>query len=136
MYSSWLGSLSVSMRCASWCYLTDTGTHDIQNVSVTLFQQTGEVQVFGDFVTGTSAAGALVIIYSNELTRYHVAPRGDNGRLNTTVSNLPSGAYKVSVFTIEQNGVPFERVVKRPMSIDVAGEDSSGKTKPPHSHDL
>ena len=96
-----------------------TGTHDIQNLSVTLFQQTGEVQVFGDFVTGTSATGVLVIIYSNELTRYHLAPRGGYSRLDTTVPSLPNGVYKVSVFTVDENGIPFERVVKRPIAVNV-----------------
>ena len=113
-----------------------TGTHDIQNVSVTLLQQMSKVQVFGDYVTGISATGALLVIYSDELTRYHLAPRGGNGRLDTTIPSLPIGAYKLSVFTVEENGVPFGRVVETPMSIDVASEGSSGKTKPPYSHDL
>ena len=93
-----------------WGLYTDTGTHDIQNVSVTSSERTGEPQVFGDFVTGTSATGALVIVYSDELTRYHLAPRGGSWRLDTTIPNLPSGTYKVSVFTIEEDGLPFERV--------------------------
>ena len=106
----------------------DTGTHDIQNVSITPFQQTGEVQVFGDFVTGTSATSALLIIYSNELTRYHLALCGDNGRLDTTIPNLPGGTYKVSVFTIEENDLPFGRVVTRPITIHVSS--NSSKTNP------
>ena len=104
------------------------GTHDIQNVSVTSYKQTGEVHVCGVFVTGTSATGALIMIYSNELTRYHLAPRGDNGRLDTAIPNLPGGAYKVSVFTIEENGLPFERVVTRPMNVTRKDNDRKSRT--------
>ena len=98
-------------------------------MSVTSSTVTGEIHIFGDFITGTSVAGpgALVITYSNELTRYHLAPRGGNGRLDTTVPNLPGGTYKVSVFTIEENGVPFERVVTRPIAVNVSSRDNSSK---------
>ena len=100
-------------------------------MSITLVQETGEVEVFGDFVTGTSATGALVMIYSDELTRYHLAPHRDNRRLDTTVQNLPAGRYKVSVFTIEETGLPFGRIVTRPIAINVSSRDNnSSESKP------
>ena len=101
------------------------GTHDIQNVSRTSLQS-GEIQVSGDFVDGTSATGALVIVYSDELTRYHLAPRGPSGRFDAIIADLPRGEYRVSVFTMEENGLPFERAVTQPLRADVNTTNKQG----------
>ena len=103
------------------------GTHDIQNVTLSPLQP-GEIIISGDFVEGTNATGALVIIYSDELTRYHLAPCGPSGRFEAIVADLPSGEYRVSVFTVEENGLPFERAVARPLRADVNTTNKKGTT--------
>ena len=89
-----------------------SGTHDIQNISVTS-PQPGEVRVTGDFIDGSTATGLLIIIYSlTNDSNVHYIVGGHN-------SGLAGGEYSISVFVVEENGLPFERVATSPKLIVV-----------------
>ena len=91
---------------------TFPGTHDIQNISVTS-PQPGDVRVTGDFIDGSTATGLLIIIYSlTNDTNVHYIVGGHN-------SGLAGGEYKTSVFVVEENGLPFERVATSPKLVAV-----------------
>ena len=94
-----------------------TGTHDIQNISVSS-PLPGTVRVTGEFIEGSTATGVLIIVYSLQTAaddsdiQYIDSEYHD---LNTmiTVDRLTGGHYGVSVFVIE-NGLPFSRVSSLP----------------------
>ena len=95
--------------------------------------QPGEIEISGDFVEGTNATGALVIVYSQTdgRTHYHLAPRAQSKRLEARVVADLRGAYMVSIFTMQENGLPFERVVTTPAVIEsnIASNDETGKSE-------
>ena len=91
------------------------GTHLLQNVSLSLTSQRGEISVSCDFVnvSGLLPSGFMAIAYgSNVNISYEIAMRSPE-ELNTemTLSNLevPESQYRISVFSIEENGLPFKR---------------------------
>ena len=104
-------------------FKTLLGTHDIQNISVTS-PQPGEVRVTGDFIEGSTATGLLIIIYSltNDSDVQYITggstlqqPRN----VHVSVPGLASGEYGISVFVVEENGLPFERVATSPKLVTV-----------------
>ena len=77
----------------------------------------------GDFIPGSLAIGILIMIYSadNESTidYHHIHRSNVHTKLNTSMTNLPSGQYKVSVFVVEGNGLPFSRSATTPKDISL-----------------
>ena len=101
------------------------GTHDIQNISVKS-PHPGGVRVTGDFIDGSTAVGALFIVYSINSTLYHLVERMD--KLEAVVSGLPRGEYYMSVFVVEENGEPFRRAATTPIPmISVLTDTKSSK---------
>ena len=67
----------------------------------------------GDFIDGSTATGLLIIIYSlTNDTNVHYITGG-------SISGLAGGVYKTSVFVVEENGLPFERVATSPKLVAV-----------------
>ena len=93
------------------------GTHDIQNISVTS-PQPGEVRVTGDFIDGSTATGLLIIIYSANNTEYQLFQV--RVKLEAVISGLLGGNYEVSVFVVEENGLPFSRAASKPKQITIS----------------
>ena len=91
------------------------GTHLLQNISLTLTTQPGEISVSCDFVnvSGLLPSGFMAIAYGNNGNLSYETAVRPPGELNTdvTLSNLevPESQYRISVFCIEENGLPFER---------------------------
>ena len=86
----------------------------------------GEVRVTGDFIDGSTATGLLIIIYS--LTSYsgvHYISEDTGSMLqqprnvHISVPDLAGGEYSISVFVVEENGLPFERVATSPKLVTV-----------------
>lgn len=97
------------------------GTHDIQNVSVSSYGP-GEIRLTGDFISGSSAIGTLVIVYSlnnNSNIHYQFVSRSDFTMPVTTVNGLLSGHYIATVFVMEDNGLPFNRSATKPRNVSV-----------------
>ena len=101
-----------------------TGTHLLQNVSLSLTSQPGEISVSCDFVnvSGLLPSGFMAVAYGNNVNiSYEIAMRSPE-ELNTemTLSNLevPESQYRISVFSIEENGIPFSRSAIIAKSVD------------------
>ena len=80
----------------------------------------GEVSVTGDFISGSSSIGILTIVYSLDTEsdiHYQFIPRSDIPM--TTMSDLPDGQYKVSVFVVEENGLPFNKSATTPRNVSL-----------------
>ena len=101
-----------------------TGTHDVQNISVSS-PHVGSITVTGYFIPGTTAIGVLVIVTSNSMNdtqyRYHLCHRnGDTMQVEDTVSGLAGGNHRVSAFVFEKGGYPFSRAAVLPKSVLVS----------------
>lgn len=91
--------------------VSDTGTHDIQNISITSTRP-GEIRVTGDFIDGSTAAGILVVVSGIDLEiGYNLILRKSGElQLEGSVSGLIGGEYNNSIFVVEEDGLPFRRV--------------------------
>ena len=67
----------------------------------------------GDFIQGSTATGILVSINNGTYLQYY------QGETEVIVQGLSSGEYNVFVFTIEKNGLPFERASTRQRKIRI-----------------
>ena len=90
------------------------GTHDIQNISVSS-PQPGEIRVTGYFIQGSTASGVLVAILTRSEIYFHLLSRiRGQPHLEGTISNVVGGQHNVSVFVVEENGLPFSRTASVP----------------------
>ena len=104
------------------------GTHDIQNISVTS-PHPGEVRVTGELIDGSTATGALIIIYSltnDSDVHYEIITAGPGKTINVSVVGLNGGEYGVSTFALENGGLPFTRVAALPKTVQVTGSEQKG----------
>ena len=106
-----------------------TGTHDIQNVTVTS-SPVGQIRVTGDFVDGSTATGALLVIYSldnDSDVYYNIIDKEAEGniRMDIMLTDLTGSQHGVSVFALE-NGLPFPRVVTSPKNATVGNNNNRG----------
>ena len=79
----------------------------------------GEVRVTGNFLNGSTATGLLIIIYSlTNDSDVHYNAGGSTSQqprnVHVSVPGLAGGEYSISVFVVEGNGLPFERVATSP----------------------
>ena len=82
----------------------------------------GEIRVTGDFVEGSNATAALLVVYftsNNSDTIYRIVS-GPGGNMDIAFNVSTGGVYEVSVFALE-NGRPFSRVVTIPRPVHVDG---------------
>ena len=93
------------------------GTHGVRNIQISS-PHAGSVRVTGSFTDDSSGSGILVIIATHSDVLYHKATR-DSTLMSTLISGIPGGNCTISVFVIEQNGMPFERVATLPKSLAV-----------------
>ena len=107
------------LKILVYCNQFRPGSHGFQNVTVSS-SSPGEVSVTGDFISGSSAIGILSVVYSpdNESNIYYqFIPHSDIPM--TIMSNLPDGQYKVSVFVVEENGLPFNKSATTPRNVSL-----------------
>ena len=75
----------------------------------------------GDFIDGSTATGLLIVIYTPSIVHYieggstSQQPRN----VHVSVTGLAGGEYRISVFVVEENGLPFERVATSPKLVAV-----------------
>ena len=95
------------------------GTHQFQN-AVSSSLNPGELRVTGTLTKDPTATGVLVIVSSDSEVIYHKATReGSDEIIEAVISGLAGGEYSVSVFVVEDNGLPFGRVVTLPQLVAV-----------------
>ena len=79
--------------------------------------------VTGDIINGSSSIGALIIVYSltNDLNIYYnFAPSiPEQRKVNLNVVVMSNDEYKVSVFVLEESGLPFHRVAVLPKFVPI-----------------
>ena len=102
------------------CY---TGTHDFRDISISPF--TGAVRVTGRFTEGSPATGVLVIVSGDSDSYYHIATRDGSDIQEATITGIAGGEYSVSVFVVEENGLPFERAATVPSHLSMEGSKQS-----------
>ena len=97
----------------------------------------GLIRVTGDFINGSSATSVLAIIYSTDNRNgvYYTISSLSTAEetLVTNISGLPSGSYNVSVFVLEENGLPFNRSASTPRSV-LVGEHQGDKNSEQFIH--
>ena len=84
----------------------------------------GQVRITGDFIDGATATGLLVIAYSlmnDSDIHYQGHTIGEHEQMfDTVIEELTGGGYGVSVFVVEEDGLPYERVVTQPKVVSVS----------------
>ena len=98
-----------------------TGTHDVQQIVVT--STLGGVNISGDFVERSTATGILAVVYTlTESDIYYLFVPHFFGRQKASAifECIPSGTYNISLFSVEESGLPFNRAATnvRTLSID------------------
>ena len=83
----------------------------------------GEISITGNFINGSTVTTVLVIVYSDSDVYYMFSAPSEK---ETNISGLPFGLYKISVFVVEKNGLPFNRSAVIPRSVLVM-EGERGK---------
>ena len=101
------------------CY---AGTHNVQHITVT--SKLGVVNISGDFVEGSTAIGILAIVYalteSDTLDYYLLVPRLlGHQRASTVFECIQSGTYNVSLFSMEEGDLPFNRAATKVRTLSV-----------------
>ena len=95
------------------------GTHDIQNV-VASSQLPGQISVTGELISGATATGVLVVVYSltNSEDIHYLAKQPEGNSIGLDVTGLTGAEYGVSTFALE-NGLPLPSVIASPKNIAV-----------------
>ena len=97
--------------------ILDIGTHDIQNITVSS-NGPGGIGVTGDFIDGSSAIGILIIAYSSDSNVYYqFISRSDLPM--SDMSGLSGGLYKVSIFVMDDSGLPFSKSATVPRNVTI-----------------
>ena len=80
----------------------------------------------GDFIDGSTATGLLIIIYSltndSDVHYIYIAEGStlqQSKSVDMNVTSVAGGVYVISVFVVEENGLPFERVAMSPKLVAV-----------------
>ena len=100
-------------------YCLFVGTHDFSGIFSSSLHP-GEIKVTGNFTDDSTATGVLVIVIGGSEVIYHKASRDGTDKIKETfITGLLGGNYSISVFVVEENGLPFERVATSPKPVDV-----------------
>ena len=94
------------------------GTFAVHNISATSGAP-GELRVNGDFIANTSAVGMLAIVYStgNDSDIHYTEVRLPQTEIQ--LAGLSGDTYSISVFTLEENGLPFNQSAHYLRKIDI-----------------
>ena len=112
-------------------FLLIIDTHDIQDIQI-YSPSSGQVRVSGVFVQGATAMGILVIIYPLDhvnLNMYYFEAFKAmiTNVITTTITGLSAGQYGISVFILEDGGLPFNRSATAPKRLFV--QNGKGQIK-------
>ena len=110
-----------------------SGTHYIQNVTVTAGGSPGEAIVSCDFINDTDLMGYLAIANGDLSVGYLAAERRtQTGNQVDTITNLASSEYSVSIFAINQTGLPevFSSSLPRNVLITGSGAQMISRGQP------
>ena len=60
-----------------------------------------------------------MIVSGDSDSYYHIATRDGSDIQEATITGIAGGEYSVSVFVVEENGLPFERAATVPSPLSV-----------------
>ena len=118
------GTYNYDASCLPSKFIINSGTHDVQNVSILSTGSPGQIRVTANLIFGSTAIGLLIIVYS--LTdysdiHYHFA-QVDEGQIDDNIMGLTGGLYQVLVYVVEENRLPFQRPAITPNDISIIGK--------------
>jgi hypothetical protein len=94
---------------------TFLGTYDIQNVVV--YSDPGMITVTGNLIEGSTIVGIVVAIQrSNDIRVLFFLFAG----YNANIVGLHGGQYWISVFIVEENGLPYGKIATKQQLISVS----------------
>ena len=100
------------------------GTHDMQDISITSLSA-GTVWITGKFIPDSPSVGIAVAVLSTSESNnisFYLLRREENQLDNEGVlSNIRGGQYIVSVFVVDQTGLPFSNAATIPQTVVVNG---------------
>ena len=74
----------------------------------------------GSFTDDSTATGVLVIVIGDSEVIYHKASKDGTDKIKgALITGLAGGEYSISVFVVEENRLPFERVATSPKLVAV-----------------
>ena len=90
----------------------------------------GEIVISGYCIEDSMASGMLVIVYSlDKLSDIHylqVSCSSETGAASKTL-RMSKGPHSISIFSIEKEGLPFDRTAKRPTTALSSGSKEDGR---------
>lgn len=97
------------------------GTHLLQNITITPTSNGSEILISADFInTSDTAIGFMAIAYTRPEARnlYWIANR-PLGELHAqvTLSYFLEDQYRISIFSLQDNGLPFTRSAAKPWTV-------------------
>lgn len=98
------------------------GTHDFQIVSSNS-PESGTIIISGYFINGSMGAGVLFILFSpsqeNNVMYIKVLRADNQQRIQTIINGLTRCMYIISVYVLDDAGIPFERTAITPRNVSV-----------------
>ena len=83
----------------------------------------GTIVIMGNFIPDSPAVGILVAVSNTSEISFHFLRREGNMLYNKGVlSNIRGDQHIVSVFVVDQTGLPFSRTATIPQSVVVNGK--------------
>lgn len=107
------------------CYFY-TGTHDVQNITVQAVRD--QIHFNYSYASGSYAKGLLAIAHSKENFNCVVVER-ENSQRPTIIDTLDAGTYYVSVFVVDQQGIPLNRSASLPSIATVHVQGNYAETE-------
>ena len=104
-----------------YCYIACIGTHDIQRISIAS-PLPNIIRIAGEFIRGSSSIGVVVVTFPLDLQlglSYRFIPRESTTSLRVENIRVPGGDYSISVFVVEESGLPFTRTASTPINVTV-----------------
>ena len=75
--------------------------------------------VNGNFTNDSTVTGILIVVIGHSDVYYSKATRDGDSVQYRIITGLPGGSYNISIFVMEENGLPFERVATVPKPVIV-----------------
>ena len=99
------------------------GTHDVQHVSI-VSPLPNILKITGAFIRGSTSIGVLAVMVPIDTQLdpiYRFITRESTTSLGVEDNRVPGGDYSISVFVVEESGLPFTRTVSAPINVTARG---------------
>ena len=97
------------------------GTHDIQHTYI-VSPLPNILRITGEFIRGSTSIGVLAVMFPFDLQLdpiYRFIPRKSTTSLQVEDIHVQGDDYSISVFVVEESGLPFVRTASTPFTVTV-----------------